>query len=55
MLGHPVRSGNYTMDQQGGIDTMTKLFIGADVIIGLASLVILGIVFSRYLHKKKAE
>ena len=48
-----VRSGNYTIDQQGGMDTMTKLFIGADVIIGLASLAILGIVFGRYLRKKE--
>ena len=48
-----VRSGNYTMEEQGGMDTMTRLFITADVIIGLVCLGILGVVFGRFFSRKK--
>lgn len=49
-----VRSGNYTIEtDDGGLDNMTKLFIGIDVAVGVLALGALAIVWIRYLRKRR--
>ena len=48
-------SGYYTNGAaKGGMDNMTKLFVGVDVGVGLAIVAIEAILLSRYAKKKKA-
>lgn len=47
-----VRSGNYTVDvDEGGIDTMTLMFIGIDVAVGILIAACAAIVILRYRKK----
>lgn len=48
-------SGNYTSEdaQAGGLDHMTKVFIGVDAAIAIVSLAILAFVYTRYFRKRK--
>ena len=49
-----VRSGNYTIEErQTGMDNMTRLFVTADAILGVAILAIEAIVLVRFFLKKK--
>ena len=50
-----VRSGNYTIDGDGGIDRMTTMFIGIDVAVAVVLIAIEAIMLVRWSKKRKAS
>ena len=49
-----VRSGNYTIDGEGGLEPMTTMFIGIDIAVAVVLIAIEAIMIAFYLKKRKA-